>query len=169
MNNCKKSFVNNGYCIINLNLNYQILDCARKAFLNILQKTKKGIYKKVRVYDDYTSVPNIAGIENIFDKDIIDQDILNLINVSNIVNLAKFILDEDDIVLNISRYHVTNDYTHLGIWHRDSEPNSLQSVQVNIYLYDETGMDIIPNSNKRKNTLEEDLVFNKCRYTSLKY
>jgi hypothetical protein len=168
MKNCKKNFVNNGYCIINLNLNYQVLDCARKSFLNILQKTNKEIYKKVRVYDDYTSVPNIAGIENIFDKDIIDQDILNLINKSNIVNLAKFILDEDDIVLNLSRYHVTNDYTHLGIWHRDIEPNSLQSVQVNIYLYDETGMDIIQNSNKRKNTIEEDLVFNTCRYSSLK-
>jgi hypothetical protein len=168
MNNCKKNFVNNGYCIINFNLNYQILDCARKSFLNILQKAKKGIYKKVRVYDDYTSVANIAGIENIFDKDIINQDILNLINESNIVNLAKSILDEDDIVLNLSRYHTTNDYTHLGIWHRDREPGSLQALQVNIYLYDETGMDIILNSNKRKNTKEEDLVFNTCRYSSLK-
>jgi ectoine hydroxylase-related dioxygenase (phytanoyl-CoA dioxygenase family) len=168
MNICKKNFVDNGYCIINLDLNNQILNCARKSFINILQKAKKEIYKKVRVYDDYTSVANIAGIENIFDKDIIDQDILNLINESNIVNLAKFILDEDDIVLNLSRYHVTNDHTHLGIWHRDEEPNNLQSVQINVYLYDETGMDIIPNSHKRKNTEEEDMVFNKCRYSSLK-
>jgi hypothetical protein len=168
MNNCKKSFVDNGYCRINLNLNNQILHCARKSFLNILQKAKKEIYKKVRVYDDYTLVANIAGIENIFDKDIINQDILNIINESNIVNLAKFILDEDDIVLNLSRYHVTNDYTHLGIWHRDTEPNSLQSVQINIYLYDEIGMDIVPNSNKRKNLKEEDLVFNTCRYSPLK-
>ena len=168
MNDYKKSFVDNGYCAINLNLNYQILDCARKSFLDILQKTKKEIYKKVRVYDDYNSAANIAGIENIFDKDIINQDILNLINVSNIVNLAKFILDEDDIVLNLSRYHVTNDYTNLGIWHRDGEPNNLQSVQVNIYLYDETGMDIIPNSHKRENFVDENLIFNTCRYSSLK-
>lgn len=168
MNDCKKSFAENGYCVVNLNLNYQILDSARKAFFSILQKTKKEIYKKVRVYDDYTLTANIAGIENIFDQDIINQDILNLINESNIVNLAKFILDEDDIVLYLSRYHVTNDYSHLGIWHRDEEPNNLQSVQVNIYLYDETGMDIIPNSNKRENLMEENLVFNTCRYLSLK-
>jgi hypothetical protein len=167
MKNYKKIFNENGYCILTSKFSNKIIDNARQSFVGILKKSKNAIYKKIRVYDDYSSIANIAGIENIFDKDIVDQDILNLVNESDIISLAKSILDEDEIVLVLSRYHVTNDFTHLGIWHRDQEPNNLQSVQINIYLYDESGMDIIPNSNQRKNLIEEDLVFNTCRYLSL--
>lgn len=120
------------------------------------------------MYDDYYfNKINIAGIENIFDKEIIHQDILDIISKSNIVNIAKSILEEEDIILSLSRYHVTNNFTHLGIWHRDGEYNNLQSVQINIYLYNETGMDIVPHSHTRKNFEHEDLIIKSKPFSNL--
>jgi len=170
MLNLKNLFKNNGYCIYDPNLDIEIINKARLAFDSILKKSENNIYKKVRVYDDYYfNKINIAGIENIFDKEIIHQDILDIINKSNIVNIAKSILEEEDIILSLSRYHVTNNFTHLGIWHRDGEYNNLQSVQINIYLYNETGMDIVPNSHTRKNFEHEDLIIKSKPFSNLEH
>ena len=76
-------------------------------------------------------------------------------------------MEEEDICLTLSRYHVTNNFTHLGIWHRDGEHNNLQSVQINIYLYDECGMDIVSNSHTRKNNSYEDIIMKSKPYLDL--
>ena len=165
--NIKSSFKNLGYCFYDPKYDYKLLDNSRVHFKQILYKCENEIYKKIRVYDDYLFKINIAGIENIFDKEIINQDILNLLNNSNIINLAKSLLDDDNIILTLSRYHFTSDITHCGIWHRDANPNDSDSVQINLYLFDETGMEIIPNSHLRDNLAEEEIVLNSKPYSNL--
>ena len=69
--------------------------------------------------------------------------------------------------MSLSRYHVTKNFTHLGIWHRDAEPNNLDSLQLNIYLYDETGMEIVPRSHTRHNLDSEEEILKKFPYKDL--
>ena len=68
MKNYQKIFNENAYCILTSNFSNKIVDNARQSFVGILKKSKNAIYKKIRVYDDYSSILNIAGIENIFDS-----------------------------------------------------------------------------------------------------
>lgn len=163
----KSSFNDLGYCEFDPNHNINTLNKSKAIFRKILKKCENGLYKKIRVYDDYLLKINVSGIENVFDKEIIDQEILDLISNSNIINIAKSILEEEEIILTLSRYHVTNDITHCGIWHRDGKPNELESVQVNLYLLDETGMEIISKSHLRNNYDYEDEVLNLKPYSNL--
>ena len=86
----------------------------------------------MRVYDDYSRKINLAGIEKIFDQKIIDQNIINLIEESKIFDIAKKLLNEEEVVMTLSRYHVTRNFSHLGIWHRDEKPGEMNSNQKNI-------------------------------------
>ena len=160
-------FKDNGFCLFKSRINYQTLMKAQKSFHKILNICNNRKYDYVRVYDDYSNKINLAGIEMIFDKDIIDQNIINLVQESQIISIAKRLLNEDELVMSLSRYHVTKNFTHLGIWHRDGEPNKLDSVQLNIYLYDETGMEIIPNSHTRDNFEYESKVLKQLPYNDL--
>ena len=121
----------------------------------------------MRVYDDYSRKINLAGIEKIFDQKIIDQNIINLIEESKIFDIAKKLLNEEEVVMTLSRYHVTRNFSHLGIWHRDEKPGEMNSIQLNIYLYDETGMEIIPNSHLRNNNDAENHVLKQFPYKDI--
>ena len=160
-------FVQDGFVLYDPKINNQTLIKARDSFEKIIKICQNQKYKYVRVYDDYSNLINIAGIEMIFDEDLIDQNIINLVEESKIVSIAKKILNNEDFVLVLSRYHVTKKYTHLGIWHRDAEPNNPDSVQLNIYLYDETGMEIIPKSHNRNNSDTEEEILNKFPYNHI--
>ena len=72
--NIKSSFKNLGYCFYDPKYDYKLLDNSSINFKQILYKCENEIYKKIRVYDDYLFKINIAGIENIFDKEIINQE-----------------------------------------------------------------------------------------------
>ena len=161
-------FKEEGYLIYNPKNNNELLFKAQKSFEKILKNCQNQKYNYVRVYDDYSHNINIAGIEMIFDKDIIDQNIINLVQESKIINFAKKIFNNDEFVMTLSRYHVTKNFTHLGIWHRDGEPNTLNAFQSNIYLYDETGMEIVPQSHVRNNNESEEKVLRKFPYKDLR-
>lgn len=160
-------FKKDGFIIYNPKINYNTIINARESLKKIITICQNHQYQYVRVYDDYSKKINIAGIEMIFDEEIIDQNVINLIQESNIINIAKKILNDEDLILVLSRYHVTQKYTHLGIWHRDGKPNSLDSLQLNIYLYDETGMEIVKDSHTRHNFELEEQVLNTYRYKDL--
>jgi len=166
MNN-KYYFDENGFFTFRPKINDETFNKALKAFKLILEKSQNELYKKIRVYDDYFLKINVSGIENIFDEQIIHQDILNLINESNIVDVAREVLEEDEIILTLCRIHVTDKTNHLGIWHRDAEHNNSESLQMNIYLFDEMGMEIVNKSHKRENLPRETLIINSKPYSNL--
>lgn len=139
----------NGYLIIPKQIDDKIIFNAQKSFCKIKEKAKNGIYPFVRVYDDYSFSKNLAGIEMTFHKDILDQQIINFIEKSNIIKYAKSILGED-IELDLSRYHLTENFSHVGIWHRDETINHKnKSIQINVFLYDETGLQVVEKSHKQ--------------------
>ena len=104
----------NGYLVIPKQIDDKIIFNAQKSFCKIKEKAKHGIYPFIRVYDDYSLSNNLAGIEMSFHKDILDQQIINFIEKSNIIKYAKSILGED-IELDLSRYHLTENFSHVGI------------------------------------------------------
>ena len=113
-----KSFQENGFLIVENSIDSTILNKARDSYNQLYLKAKKGKYPYVRVYDDYSNKPNLAGIEMVFNPEIIDQNIINLLNQSKILDYAKKILG-NDIKLTLSRYHLTENISHAGpAWER---------------------------------------------------
>ena len=163
----KLSFYNNGYLVLDSNLNAEDLELIRKNFVNISQCVKNKKYNYFRVYDDYSFAKNISAIEMPFHPEIINQGIINLLNKSKILEYAKFFLNDEDIIMSLSRYHVTKDYSHLGIWHRDSEPSQLNSIQINYYLFNEIGFEIVPRSHNRDYTWHENTSILASQYCHL--
>lgn len=162
-------FRKDGLLILNnSNINLELLDNVRKKLSEIKEKCLKQLYNKYRVYEDYSKDANIAGIENIFSQEIINQEIVDLFERSNVVEIAKQLLNDDNIILKLNRYHVTSKYSHIGNWHRDGLPNNLESVQLNIYLYDEQGTEIVPDSHIRENNHLENKIINKSVFSNLK-
>ena len=145
-----------------------ILDKARESYNQLYLKAKEGKYPYIRVYDDYSKKPNLAGIEMVFNPEIIDQNIIDLLNQTKILDYAKSILGED-IKLTLSRYHITENISHIGIWHRDVLVNQpLNTLQINYYLFDERGMQIIPKSHLNELREKESRKINKYPYLKLK-
>jgi hypothetical protein len=139
---------NKGYSIIQNCLDQETIYKAQTAFKLILNKVKKKDYNYYRVYDDYSLPPNISGIEMVFHPNIINQDIIDFIINSKLLDIAKEILGED-IHLELSRYHLTENHSHVGIWHRDATINDPQdSIQLNIFLFDEQGLQVVDGSHK---------------------
>lgn len=150
LNSDQKKILNeNGYLIIPKQIDENLILNAQKSFCKIKEKAKNGLYPFIRVYDDYSFSKNIAGIEMTFHNDILDQQMINFIEKSNIIEYAKSVLG-DDIELDLSRYHLTENFSHVGIWHRDEKINhNNQSIQINVFLYDETGLQVVEKSHKQ--------------------
>tara|TARA_B100000029_G_scaffold448613_1_gene471237 strand:+ start:8021 stop:8941 length:921 start_codon:yes stop_codon:yes gene_type:complete len=161
-------FKENGFLVKENPISLQSLEKARESFKKIVLKVKNGGYKYIRVYDDYSNSLNLAGIDILFHPEIIDQNIVNLLNESKIINYAKNILGEN-IKLTLSRYHLTEDVSHIGNWHRDALPNKeLTSLQINLYLFNEKGIQILPKSHLKELSDENKLKISKSPFSSLK-
>ena len=138
---------------------------AQISFNAIRKKAKEGLYPYIRVYDDYCLSNNLAGIEMTFHKDILDQHIINFIQSAKIIDYAKSVLG-DNIELDLSRYHLTENFSHVGIWHRDEKINHDNlSIQINVFLFDETGLQVIDNSHTK--LINEENEIKKKPYTTL--
>ena len=153
----KKLFVDNGYCVIEKSVENNILLEAQKSFFNIKKKVKLNQYPYIRVYDDYSINKNIAGIEMTFHKEILTESIMKLIINSKVLEIAREILGKE-VELVLSRFHVTEDLSHVGIWHRDEKlDNPNNSLQINIFLFDEIGLQVVKDSHKKEIPEEEML------------
>jgi hypothetical protein len=149
----KKELSKQGYLLVDSNVpDYALVD-AQDSFKFIYKRAKKGLYKYIRVYDDYLWCPNISGIEMPLHPDILTPEILNLLNKTPIPLIAKEILGFN-IKLTLSRYHVTNTYSHIGDWHRDSHIGDNSVILASIFLFDEKGLELVPGShNERHNSI----------------
>ena len=146
-----EKYKTNGYLIIDTGVSSEILKDAQIAFKEIYHKVHRREYPYVRVYDDYIGY-NLAGIDIIFHPDILKKRIIAFLNNSNLMSIVDELLG-NRVKMTLSRYHVTGKYSHIGMWHRDAIP---ESIQVNISLFDEQGIEAIPGSHNRENTEEEN-------------
>jgi len=163
-----KDFNNNGFLISESPIDASYIKKAIDSFNKIKQKVFKGEYKFFRVYDDYTQNPNISGIEMVFHPKIINQNIIQLLNNSKIINYAQSILGKD-IKLTLSRYHLTENISHVGNWHRDCPVGEdINSIQINYYLFDEKGIQVVPNSHVEEISTEDLMRIKKYPYDSIK-
>ena len=81
-----------------------------------------------------------------FNEDILTNPIIKLIEACKILEIAKELLGEE-IELELSRFHLTENFSHVGNWHRDEKINHANdSLQINLFLYDEIGLQVIDNS-----------------------
>ena len=161
-------FKENGFLVKKNPISLKSLEKARNSFKKIVSKARTGDYKYIRVYDDYSNNLNLAGIDLLFHPEIIDQNIINLLNESEIINYAKDILGEN-IKLTLSRYHLTENISHVGNWHRDALPNQkTTSLQINLYLFNEKGIQVLPKSHLKELSEENKLKIAKSPFSSLK-
>lgn len=156
-----------GYLKINDALEQDLIEQSKKDLEKIKKFCQNKKYNYIRVYEDYSEKINIAGIENIFHESIINQNVVTILEKSDVINIAKDLLNTEEIVMTLSRYHITENISHLGKWHRDGKPGKLESIQLNIYLYDESGFEIVPNSHVNENSAEENELLKNSPYTKL--
>lgn len=162
----KKTLVENGYCVIDKFIDNQILQNAQKSFFSIKKKVKLGHYPYYRIYDDCAFNKNISGIEMTFNEKILTQPIIDFISSCKVLEYAKELLG-DNIELELSRFHLTESFSHVGNWHRDEKINhENQSIQINIFLFDEKGLQVIDKSHKYYDSEEEKI--KKTPHASLK-
>ena len=164
----KEELVQKGYSILENRLSPEILKSAREAYNKIYQSSINGDYNYVRVYDDYSNTKNIAGIESPFNKKILSQEIIDFIEDSKIIEIAQNII-QDEVVLELSRYHLTNKFSHIGIWHRDEDVHQTkyETLQLNIHLFDEMGVQVIDGSHQSRDE-DVDFLLKKNPYSTLK-
>jgi ectoine hydroxylase-related dioxygenase (phytanoyl-CoA dioxygenase family) len=164
----KTELLQKGYSVIENKLSTKTLKSAQVAFNEIYEIAMHEDYNYVRVYDDYSNNKNIAGIEMPFHRKILRQEIINLIEESEIIHIARNIM-EDDVILELSRYHLTKEFSHLGIWHRDEDVHKpkYDSLQFNIFLFDEIGLQIVDESHKIKDE-NVDIMLKKNPYSTIK-
>ena len=85
-----------------------------------------------------------------FHQDILTESIMRLIVSSKILEISKEILGEE-IELELSRFHLTEGFSHVGNWHRDEKINHpMDSLQINIFLFDEKGLQVVDQSHKKE-------------------
>jgi hypothetical protein len=153
----KKLLEKNGYCIIESSVKNSILLKAQQSFYKIKEKVKLDHYPYYRIYDDYSLDKNISGIEMTFHPDILTESIMRFIVSSQILEISKEILGKE-IELELSRIHLTEGYSHIGNWHRDEEINhNNDSLQINVFLFDEKGLQVVDQSHKKEVLGEEFL------------
>lgn len=154
----KENLNENGYCVVERIVSKEILENAQDSFCKIKKSVKRGDYPYYRIYDDCAFNKNISGIELVFHSKILTQPIIDFIVNSKVLEIAKQQLG-DEIELDLCRYHLTESFSHVGNWHRDEDINHKNnSIQINVFLFDEKGLQIINNSHKKKNTLEEEII-----------
>lgn len=146
-----------GYVLVDTDLTADDLAKAQQAYKEIYTKAENGQYKYIRVYDDYLGKLNISGIEMPFHPDIIDPRIVDILNKTNIIAIAKEYLGSN-IKLTLSRYHITRDKSHMGMWHRDGEVGTSSSLLISLFLYDEKGFELIEGSHAREFTADEQAI-----------
>ena len=146
----KKLLLDNGYCLIERSIENSILLEAQQSFFKIKEKVKSNQYPYYRIYDDYSLDKNLSGIEMTFHQDILTESIMRLIVSSKILEISKEILGEE-IELELSRFHLTEGFSHVGNWHRDEKINHpMDSLQINIFLFDEKGLQVVEQSHKKE-------------------
>ena len=163
----KKQYNDNGYFIVEniLTDNKDILFNAQQSFLDIKNKVKQGHYPYYRIYDDYSFSKNLAGIEMTFSEEILTNPIIKLIQSNRILEIAKEFLG-NELELELSRIHVTENFSHVGNWHRDEEINhENDSIQINLFLYDEMGLQVINNSHTKE--IKDEELIKKTPHASL--
>ena len=164
----KLELLQKGYSILENKLLPQTLKSAQMAFNEIYQLTLRGDYDHIRVYDDYSNIKNIAGIEAPFHKKILRQEIIDFIEESKVIEIAQNII-QDDIILELSRYHLTKNFSHVGLWHRDEDiyQRKYETLQLNVYLFAEMGIQVLDGSHQLKDE-NIDLLLKKNPYSTLK-
>lgn len=163
----KTQFNDNGYFIIKniLTDNTDILFNAQQSFLDIKNKVKQGHYPYYRIYDDYSFSKNLAGIEMTFNEEILTNPIIKLIQSYRILEIAKEFLGSE-LELELSRIHLTENFSHVGNWHRDEKINhENESIQINLFLYDEKGLQVINNSHTKE--IKDEELIKKTPHASL--
>jgi len=160
-------FAKKGYVLIKQFLTQHELKEISRETEQIINKSRKGDWPFVRVYNDY---PYFSGNMNIFGTDFplnnkLNKNIYFLINNLKISIFIKKLTKWNGFKTPLVRLHSFNKfYNYQGMWHRDHEsypsPLSIQSV---LYLKKESALRIVP---KDKNMLLDEVGLSSSKQTN---
>lgn len=157
-----KDFDKYGYLILRNILNSATIKKSIIAYEQIRKKCENYEYLYFRKFSDI-AFNDIYGIEHIFHPDIFKEDIFISIMESQVLEISREILGDDDIFLSRNRIHCTRNISYSGNWHRDGgftgEANDIDDwlkrserdimwVQATLPYFHEDGFYIVPGSHK---------------------
>jgi ectoine hydroxylase-related dioxygenase (phytanoyl-CoA dioxygenase family) len=160
-----KKFDEDGFLIFRKVLNEDTVKKAIIAYEKIRKKCENYEYPYFRKFKDI-AINDIYGIEHIFHEEIFSEDIFNSIMESQVLELSRQILCDEDIFLSRNRIHCTKSISHSGNWHRDGgftgsaddidlwlkkSQSDIMWVQATLPYFHEDGFYIVPGSHKFAN------------------
>ena len=80
-------FEKTGYLKINDALAKDLIEQSQKDLEKIKKFCQNKNYNYIRVYEDYSERINISGIENIFHESIINQNLVTILEKSDVINI----------------------------------------------------------------------------------
>tara|TARA_B100001029_G_C15035247_1_gene439683 strand:- start:295 stop:1290 length:996 start_codon:yes stop_codon:yes gene_type:complete len=158
----KKKFDRDGYLVFKKVISDQTIKKSIEAYERIRKKCESFEYLYFRRFKDI-ALNDIYGIEHIFHPDIFEEDIFLSLMESNVLELSREILNDDEIFLSRNRIHCTRNISHSGNWHRDGgltggaddiddwlkkSEKDIMWVQATLPYYSEDGFFIVPGSHK---------------------
>jgi len=157
-----KKFEKDGYLIFRNVISIETVKKSIQAYERIRKKCESYEYLYFRKFKDI-ALNDIYGIEHIFHPDIFEEDIFLSLMESNVLELSRKILRDDDIFLSRNRIHCTRNISHSGNWHRDGgltggaddiddwlkkSEEDIMWVQATLSYYTEDGFYIVPGSHR---------------------
>ncbi len=156
----KKQFDQDGYLIFEKVISNETIKKSIESYERIRKKCESFDYLHYRRYKDI-ALNDIYGIEHIFHPDIFEENIFSSLMESNVLELSRQILNDDEVFLSRNRLHCTRNISHSGYWHRDGglgaddtdeklkkSEKDIMWVQATLPYYSEDGFYIIPGSHK---------------------
>jgi ectoine hydroxylase-related dioxygenase (phytanoyl-CoA dioxygenase family) len=157
----QKKFYKDGYLILRNVISFELVKKSIVAYERIREKCESYKYLYFRKFRDF-ALNDIYGIEHIFHEDIFEEDLFLSIMESNVLELSRKILGEEEVFLSRNRIHCTKNLSHSGNWHRDGLTNNeddtdiilkktetdMMSVQATLPFISEDGFYVVPGSHK---------------------
>tara|TARA_A100001011_G_scaffold400244_1_gene513503 strand:- start:13016 stop:14008 length:993 start_codon:yes stop_codon:yes gene_type:complete len=157
-------FDNEGYLIFRDVISENTVKKSIQAYNRIRKKCEDYKYLYFRKFVDI-AFNDIYGIEHIFHQDIFEEDLFLSIMESNVLEISRVILRDEQVFLSRNRIHCTKNISHSGNWHRDAPSGEadetdvflkksevdIMSVQATLPFFSEDGFYVVPGSHKYSN------------------
>ncbi len=141
-------FRENGCTLIDMGLNIKEINKYRNAIEDLRDKAIQIQYPLRRCYYPHISTDNIAAIESPFNKLISNDLIKELFMQIRLGQAIKDLMNWENVYLHLARLFTMRKYKYLGDWHRDygawdGDIAGMETIQVGIYLKDQSGFRIV--------------------------
>ena len=140
-------FLKNGWVQVSMDLERGFIEECYESLKGLEQKAKDIKYPLGRIYHPHLFNDNLAAVEAPFNKQLIDDNLAQLFDEVKLGGAVRDLKKWNFCHCTLARLFTMDNYNYRGFWHRDlsgwdGDIEGASSVQVSIYLKDQSGFRI---------------------------